>query len=408
MWYRKPSVFSLPGSMARLAAMNVDPMMPVIVGAAFCILVVGLALRRVGQPQVVAYLITGVLLGPHVLEVFTDQVAIARVGDFGVLLLLFFLGMEVCVDELVRGWRVAIIGTALQVFGSVALCFAIGTLMGWPVARIVLLGFVVSLSSTAVVVSVLHAREELHEQVGRDALSVLLVQDVAIAPMLIVVGLLSGGPVDKTTLMLQVSGGAVIIVLVAIVVKKRTIHLPFAKLLEADHELQVFAAGLLCLGLSLATGSMGLSSALGAFVAGLLVGSAPETDWVHHVLEPFRVLLLALFFVSIGLLVDLTFIAEYWKVVGLLVVGTLTTNTLLNGLILKVLGRTWSHSIYTGAVLSQIGELSFVLAAVGKGMGIIDDFAYGLAIATIASTLLLSPAWTGALRAVSRFSRESE
>lgn len=379
--------------------MNVDPMMPGVVGAAVCILVIGLALRRVGQPQVVAYLVAGILLGPYGLGVFTDQAAIARIGDVGVLLLLFFLGMEVSLEELVRTWRVAIVGTALQVLGSVALAWGIGTVMGWPLARTVLLGFVISLSSTAVVVAVLKARGEMHEQVGRDSLSILLVQDVAIAPMLIIVGLLAGGAVDRTTLALQVVGGICIVVLVGIVVRKKTIHLPFGKLLESDHELQVFAAALLCLGLALATGSMGLSSALGAFVAGLLVGSAPGTDWVHHALEPFRVLLVALFFVSIGLLVDLRFVMAHWLVVSLLVIGALLTNTLINALIFRVLGRPWGQAFYTGAVLSQIGELSFVLAAVGKSGGIINDFAYGLAIATIASTLLLSPAWIGVWRA---------
>ncbi len=373
-------------------------MMPAIVGAALAILVVGLLLRRVGQPQVVAYLVVGVLLGPHVLGVFTDQAFIARVGDVGVLLLLFFLGMEVSLEELVRGWRIAIIGTALQVAGSIALAWGIGVLMGWPFARVVLLGFVISLSSTAVVVAVLRARGQLHEQVGRDALSILLVQDVAIAPMLIIIGLQAGGPVDGTTLTLQIVGGLAIAGLVAFIVRKKTVELPFGELLKSDHELQVFAAGLLCLGFALATGMMGLSSALGAFVAGLLVGSASGTDWVHHTLEPFRVLLVALFFVSIGLLVDLQFIVEHGLVVGLMVIGALATNTLLNALIFRALGRSWRQAFYTGAVLAQIGELSFVLAAVGKSAGIMNDFGYSLAIATIASTLLLSPAWIGVWR----------
>lgn len=385
---------------ALLAANVVDPMMPLFVGVAFTILVIGLVLRRFGQPQVVAYLIVGVVLGPHVLDLVSNQAAVSRVGDVGVILLLFFLGMEVSLDELIRRWRVAVGGTTLQVTGSLGVAWAIGQWLGWPLPRTILIGFVISLSSTAVVVAVLTARNELHEQVGKDALSILLVQDVAIAPMLIVLGLLAGGPADPQAIALQLVGGVLITGLVVVLVRRKSIPLPFGKLLVADHEFQVFAAGLLCFGLALATGLLGLSSALGAFVAGLVVGSAPGTDWVHHALEPFRILLVALFFVSIGLLVDLQFIGEHIAVVGLLVVGALVVNTILNTLIFRGLRRPWKHALYTAAVLSQIGEFSFVLAEVGRSGQIISEYGHRLTIATIATTLLVSPAWIAIWRAV--------
>ncbi len=214
-------------------------------------------------------------------------------------------------------------------------------------------------------------------------------------------------PVDGQTITLQLVGGVAISALVVVLVRRKSIPLPFAALLQADHEFQVFAAGLLCFGLALATGLLGLSAALGAFVAGLVVGSAPGTGWVHHALEPFRVLLVALFFVSVGLLVDLHFITEHWVVVGLLVLGALSTNTLLNTLVFKALGRPWRQALYTAAVLAQIGEFSFVLTAVGRAADIINDYGYRLAIATIATTLLLSPAWIGVWRAGRRPSSDS-
>ena len=136
-----------------------------------------------------------------------------------------------------------------------------------------------------------------------------------------------------------------------------------------------------------------LSTALGAFAAGIMVTAAKETQWVHHALEPFRVIFIALFFVSVGLLVDVTFVISHIIQVTLLVLIVLVSNTLLNGLILRVLGYHWRESFYAGAILAQIGEFSFVLAAVGLSSGIISDIAYQYTIAVIALSLLVSPFW---------------
>ena len=150
---------------------------------------------------------------------------------------------------------------------------------------------------------------------------------------------------------------------------------------------------LVCLGLSLLTGLAHLSTALGAFAAGILVTAAKETQWVHHALEPFRIIFVALFFVSVGLLVDLKFISDHLMQVLVLVIIVLIGNTLLNGMILRLLGYRWKESLYAGAILAQIGEFSFVLAAVGLANGIINDVAYQYTIATIALSLLISPFW---------------
>ncbi|MDH5469945.1 MAG: cation:proton antiporter, partial [Gammaproteobacteria bacterium] len=143
----------------------------------------------------------------------------------------------------------------------------------------------------------------------------------------------------------------------------------------------------------LLTGMAHLSTALGAFAAGILVTAARETQWVHHALEPFRVIFVALFFVSIGLLVDIPFIISHAIQVISLVVIVLVSNTFLNGLILRMLGYRWRESLYAGALLAQIGEFSFVLAAVGFTSHIISDIAYQYTIAVIALSLIVSPFW---------------
>ncbi len=137
----------------------------------------------------------------------------------------------------------------------------------------------------------------------------------------------------------------------------------------------------------------GLHQALGAFVGGLLVSAARETHWVQRALEPLKIVFVALLFVSMGMLMDLQFMQQHiWLLLALLL-GVLLTNTFINAVILRLFGNNWPVSLYSGALLSQIGEFSFVLATVGLQAGVITQFGYQATIALIALTLLASPLW---------------
>ena len=380
--------------------MHIDPILPTLVAIITVVLFIGLSLQLLRQPQVIGYLLAGVAIGPFGLALLTDTELATRLGSFGVVLLLFFVGMEVAPRQLIAGWRIAVIGTLAQVALSVALVIPIGLWFDWPIERVVLLGFVTSLSSTAVIIKLLRDSGEINRKEGQDILGILLAQDLIIIPMLIIVGLMGGEAPSWSGLGLQVGGSIVIVSSLVWALTRDTFHLPFGHLFRNDPELQVFAALLICLGLSLLTGMAQLSTALGAFAAGILVTAARETQWVHHALEPFRVIFVALFFVSIGMLVDVSFITSHTMQVVLLVVVVLVSNTLLNGIILRFLGYHWRESLYAGAMLGQIGEFSFVLAAVGLTAGIISDIAYQYTIAVIALSLLISPFWILAARRI--------
>lgn len=373
--------------------MHLDPALPALVSVLLGILIIGFILRKFHQPHVVGYLIAGVLLGPYALGVMENKELIGRMGAIGVVLLLFFIGMEVSPKRLISSWRVAVIGTLGQILISILCVWILGEWLDWPLNRSILMGFVISLSSTAVVLRILHEWGELDTDVGQDVLGVLLVQDLAIIPMLIVIGLLGGDEPDILTLSLQVGSGIALLFFMGWLFIKDVIHLPLSKWLKGDHEMQVFAALMICFGFSLITGILGLSTALGAFAAGMLISSARETQWVHHSLEPFRVVFVALFFVSIGMLVDIHFIREHWYQISILVMAVFLTNTFINAVIIRMLGDSWRDSLYAGALLSQIGEFSFVLAAVGLQAKIISQYGYQMTIAIIAISLLLSPAW---------------
>lgn len=380
--------------------MHIDPILPTLVAIIAVVLLIGLSLQLLRQPQVIGYLLAGVAIGPFGLALLTDTELAARLGSFGVVLLLFFVGMEVAPRQLISGWRIAVIGTLAQVALSVALVIPIGLWFDWPIERVVLLGFVTSLSSTAVIIKLLRDSGEINQKEGQDILGILLAQDLIIIPMLIIVGLMGGETPSWSGLGLQIGGSIIIISSLAWALTRDSFHLPFGHLFRSDPELQVFAALLICLGLSLLTGMAQLSTALGAFAAGILVTAARETQWVHHSLEPFRVIFVALFFVSIGMLVDVSFITSHTMQVVLLVVVVLVGNTLLNGIILRFLGYRWRESLYAGAMLGQIGEFSFVLAAVGLTAGIISDIAYQYTITVIALSLLVSPFWILAARRI--------
>ena len=268
--------------------MHMDPIMPVLVGAITAILVIAVWMHALKQPHVIAYLIAGIVLGPSVLGLVTDHHTLDRLGEFGVIMLMFFIGMEVSPKKLFGNWPIAVIGIMLQVAVSVMIIKAVGFFFDWPNVFCILLGFIVSLSSTAVVLNILEARHELDTKHGQNALTILLAQDIAVIPMLIVIGLLSGDQVSSSTALLQIIGGIALLALSIFIVVKPDFKIPLiGDAIREDHDLQVFGALLLCFGLSLFSGLFSLSSALGAFVAGMVVASANEAKWVHHSLESF-------------------------------------------------------------------------------------------------------------------------
>ena len=373
--------------------MHPDPAIPIFVSVIFVILLIGIILRRFKQSHMIAYILTGFLLGPNMLGLIADQQALTRIGSFGVIFLLFFVGMEISPHRLKENWVISIVGTFLQVGITVFLVFLLGIYLDWSPARIVLLGFVISVSSTAVILKLLEDWGEVDTRVGQDVLGITLVQDILIPPMLISLSFLGGEKPPIQDLLLQGFGGAVVVALIAMVISKERIHIPWLKHLKDDHELQVFASLGICFGMAMFTGFTGISAALGAFVGGIIVGSAKETLWIQQKMLTVRIIFIALFFVSIGMLINIDFIFEKFGQILFLSLIALATNTIINAAILKTLGEGWKISLYGGSLLSQIGEFSFVIASVGLETKIILYPTYEITIAVIVLTLCFSPLW---------------
>lgn len=390
--------------------MHMDPATPYIVATLVAILVAGVVAQRLRQPYVITYLLVGLIIGPDGLRILTDQTTIARLGEFGVVLLLFFAGLEFSLPRLVSSWRVPIFGTLAQIAVSVSATGLLGLWFGWPWPRSLLLGFVVSLSSTAVVLKLMTTWGESNSPTGRDVIGILLSQDILIIPMLLTLSLVAGDAPSWVHIAIQIGAGLLLIALMYWLLRAERIVFPIRRWLRSDRELELAGALTVCFGSALLTALAGLSAALGGFVAGLVIASTDERDWLHDALTPFYFIFVALFFLSIGMLIDVNFVwSNIGAVLGLAGVA-LVSNTLINALVLHTLGRSWEGSIYGAALLATIGELSFVLAAVGRERGIIADYGYALTVAVIAVTLAVSPVWVvfarGALSIVARH-RES-
>jgi K+:H+ antiporter len=373
--------------------MEFDHVLPVIIGVIWLVILVGFVLRKFNQPHVVSYLLVGILLGPSGFGLVSDQITLYRMGEFGVMMLLFFIGMEINFPSLLSRWKISFIPTFAQIITSFFIIIWLNRWLEWPVSRSLLLAFVISLSSTAVIIKILDEWQELHTRVGQTVIGILIAQDILVVPMLVILSLVGGGDVEGNTLVLQIVALLGLAGLIIFIVKKGKIRLPFTKHLRDDHELQVFVALGTCFGMAFLTGLVGLSTALGAFIGGVIMASARETEWIKNKLESVRVIFVALFFLSVGMLLNLNFLIENSWIVITLVLVVLLINNFVVSLFLHLMGLSPRESIYAGSLLSQIGEFSFVLVASGFTLRIVSDYAYQLSISVIVLTLIISPLW---------------
>lgn len=367
----------------------------IILISVLAVVVIGFSvfLRKMNQTYIIGYIFTGILLGQHGIGIVKDEESIFLIGELGIILLLFFIGMEINLVDFVKRWKVAVVGTVAQVGFSVLIVLSIGYFLDWGMARSIVLGFVIALSSSAVVIKLLEDKKLIKTRTGKNVLSVLLAQDIALVPLLIIISQLGGATQSIESVILMIVGACLIVGILIYIYIKGELHLPYAKKIERDHELQVFMAILLCFGGALVTLMFGLSAALGAFVGGMIINSTREADWIHDTLHSFRVLFVSFFFISVGLQIDLNFLSENIVIILTVLIVVYITNHLLNTIILRKFSCNWKEAILGGALLAQIGELSFLLSSTALNLGIIEQYSYKFTISLISLTLMISPFW---------------
>jgi CPA2 family monovalent cation:H+ antiporter-2 len=362
----------------------------------------GLLLTGLRQPPIVGYILAGVVLGPTGLGVIKSSANVTALAELGVLMLLFLAGMELSLRAFVNVLRVAVLCVALQLIFSLAVAAGLGAALGWSYGQGLLLAFIVSLSSTAVALKMLHDVGELGTDTGRLTVGVLVAQDLAVVPMLILVGSLGGGELDWRIAVKLAAAAVLLGVVTAYLSRHERLVLPATRWLARKADLVPLAALALCFSAATISGVLGLSPAYGAFFAGLVIANSTARVPAIRAIRPIQNVLLVTFFLAIGLLIDLQYIWSHLGTVALLLLTVTLLKTVINIASLRLLGAPIRQAFLAGAVMGQIGEFSFVLAATGFTVGAIDGEGYRLAIAVIALSLMFSPVWLAVARRIGR------
>ncbi|PCI41185.1 MAG: cation/H(+) antiporter [Rhodospirillaceae bacterium] len=363
----------------------------VVVAALLC----GLGMERLKQPAILGYMVAGVLLGPSVLAVVNDLDQINILAELGVLMLLFVIGMELSLRIFKRIWKLAAAVAGLQITASMLMFWLLSFVFEWPLEMAVLMGFVVAMSSTAVAIKILQDAGELKTRGGRIAVGVLIAQDMAVVPMMLTVGVMGRGGFDWMTVVSLTGAVALLVGLVWYLSRGRKLNLPLPKLVGTKREeLGPLMAIAFCFSAAAVSGLLGLSAAYGAFVAGLVIGNSNLKETIFAEVKPIQSILMMVFFLSIGLLIDLQYVWDNLGAVLAILFMVTVFKTMLNVGVIRMLGQPWHIAVVSGIVLAQIGEFSFLLAGVAVTSGVIPPETSRLVIAVTVMSLLMSPLWT--------------
>ena len=380
------------GHAAEAAAHGVD-LIPVVALLGAAVIAVPL-FKRIGLGSVLGYLAAGLLLGPSGIGLINDPESVLTTAELGVVMFLFIIGLEMEPSKL---WalRKQIFGLGvIQVGTCGALLTGIGVLLGFApvVAFIFGMGFV--MTSTAIVMQVLGERGELSTDHGQRMVSILLLEDLAIVPLLALVAILAPGAGEEVDLVTRILSIAAPIgaVLLLIFVGRRIMN-PFFALLASSkvREVMTAAALLVVLGAALLFQASGLSTAMGAFLAGVLLSTSTFRHQLEADVEPFRGILLGLFFLAVGMSLDLGIVGANWQIIALSVVAYMLAKGLAIYVIARVLRSSHAVALERAVLMGQGGEFAFVLYTTAVAAGIIDAPTNAIFTATVIVSMVLTP-----------------
>jgi monovalent cation:proton antiporter-2 (CPA2) family protein len=350
--------------------------------------------NRIGLGAIVGYLFAGLLLGPGGLGVFRDAEATLRIAELGVVLLLFLIGLELELSRLLDMRRdIALFGGAQLAVTPLVLA-TVAWLLGVPPAGAVIAGFALSLSSTAVASRILDERGHLTRPYGQRAFSVLLAQDLAIVPAFALIPALADGAeslAEPSTIALRVL--AAVLVLSGIVFAGRFLIDPVLRFIvrNGGHEVMIAATLLLVFGAAAVSEMVGLSMALGAFLAGLLLAESTYRHALEVSVAPFRSLLLALFFMGVGMSLDLGVVARHWPLLLLALVALTAVKIVIDAALAWALGSTPPDAVRVAALLTPTSEFAFVILPLALASGLFSIAAEQFLLALGVLSMMAGP-----------------
>jgi CPA2 family monovalent cation:H+ antiporter-2 len=385
-----------------LAAGEAPPFLGQIAGLVVGAAVVAYLAFRLGFVPIVGFLLAGVLIGPSQLGLVGDRALADAAAQVGVILLLFTIGLEFSLDRLLRIRRVIFLGGGLQVLLSAGAATGVLALAGVGWRPALFTGLLVSLSSTAIVLKLLGERAETNRRHGQVALGVLLFQDLAVVLMVLMVPALGGHAGTPGDFALALVKAAAIVAAVVVVARRLMPRLLEVVARTCSPEVFLLSVVAVCFGTAYATSLAGVSVSLGAFLAGLLVSESRFDQQALGEVLPLQIVFSALFFVSVGMLLDAGFLVDHLPAVLAAVLAVFALKALTTVAAARALGERIAVAVAAGLLLAQLGEFSFVLARAGTGVGLSPA---GLGTAGeqgfIAATVLLMVAtpWLAAIGA---------
>lgn len=361
----------------------------IIFGIAVVIL---LLCNRLRIPTIAGFLFTGVLIGPYGLKLIEQIENVNILAEVGVLFLLFTIGLELSLTRLLEMKRYFLIGGVVQVGLTALFGFAAAQFVGRPIGESIFLGFLLAMSSTAIVLKSLEQRDEADSPQGRVALGILIFQDIIAIPMMLLTPILANttnnfDPKLLTDLLL----GFIAITLAFPLALKIVPPVLYEIAKTRSRELFLFAVLTICFAVAWLSSVIGLSLALGAFLAGLIIS---KSDYRHEAIGnimPLQDIFISLFFVSIGMLLDYQFLLDHLFLVIAVTLGVIAMKSVVAAFAAFCLGMSLRIMILIGLALSQIGEFSFVLARAGRQFGLANDFLYQLFLSVALLTMAASP-----------------
>ncbi|RSC92876.1 monovalent cation:proton antiporter family protein [Tenacibaculum singaporense] len=323
-------------------------------------------LQKLKLPSIIGFLLTGIVIGPYGLSLINAVEEVEVLSEIGVILLLFVIGMELSIKQLASIKKTIFIGGFLQVGITAIVTGVIYYFLGYSWNESVFVGFLFSLSSTAIVLKTLQDRKEILTPHGRNALAILIFQDIIIVPMMLITPLIAGESTNVGMSILSLIVKSVIVIVITLISARYIVpKLMHAVAKTNSKELFLLVTFTLCFAIAFFTSEIGLSLALGAFIAGLIISESEYSHQATSIILPFRELFTSFFFVSVGMLLDLSFFLDKIPTIMLLVLLVFITKSIIASIAVAALQYPTRTVLLTGLSLFQIGEFAFILSKVG-------------------------------------------
>jgi CPA2 family monovalent cation:H+ antiporter-2 len=353
--------------------------------------------HRLRIPTVVGLIIAGVIAGPYGLGLVTETHAVEQLAETGIIFLLFTIGLEFSLHSIAHVKRLFFVGGPLQVVATAVPVLLIARAAGFSTAAAILIGLLASLSSTAIILKLLQSRSELTSPHGKGTMAILIFQDIAFVPMMLSIPFLAGQGQGAPwmTVALLVAKVAVIWLVIWLVAPRLVPRMLTAIARTGSNELFLLSIGVICFAVAFGTSLLGLSLALGAFIAGLILA---DSEHSHRTLEnvlPFRDVFASFFFVSIGMLLDSRYVAGHFATLAAVTVLFIALKAIVSTAVMQVVGLPYRVSALTGLSLAQTGEFSLLVLAAGLAAGVIDSDQYQLVLAVCLFSMVAAPLIVG-------------